>query len=96
MTSLWSPKIERACVAIVLAATWMIAGVSSPAILNILGIIRSRPWDAVKVVASALLERSVKGSGGSRLGLHLDDVGDLAPQVGASLGGPIVAMLGHR
>ena len=53
MTSLWSPKIERACVAIVRAATWMTAGVSSPAILNMLGIIRSRPCDAVKVVASA-------------------------------------------
>ena len=53
MTSLWSPKIDRACVAIVLAATWITAGVSSPAILNMLGIIRSRPCEAVKVVASA-------------------------------------------
>ena len=31
----------------------MTAGVSSPAILNMLGIIRSRPCDAVKVVANA-------------------------------------------
>ena len=35
------------------AATWMTVGVSSPAILNMFGIIRSRPWDAVKVVARA-------------------------------------------
>ena len=39
--------------AIVRAATWMTAGVSSPAILNMLGIISSRPCDAVKVVANA-------------------------------------------
>ena len=35
------------------AATWMTAGVSSPAILNMLGIISSRPCDAVNVVARA-------------------------------------------
>ncbi len=44
----------------------------------------------------ALLERPVERSGGARLGLHLDDVGDLAPQVGPARGGPVVAMLGHR
>ena len=43
MTSLWSPKIDSACVATVRAETWMTAGVSSPAILNMLGIISSRP-----------------------------------------------------
>ena len=32
--------------------TWKTAGVSSPAILNMLGIISSRPWLAVNVVAS--------------------------------------------
>ncbi len=52
ITSLWSPKIDRAWVAMARAATWMTAGVSSPAILNMFGIIRSRPWDAVNVVAS--------------------------------------------
>ena len=31
----------------------MTQGSSSPAILNMLGIIRSRPWEAVKVVVSA-------------------------------------------
>ena len=35
------------------AATWMTAGVSSPAILNMLGIMSSRPWEAVNVVARA-------------------------------------------
>jgi hypothetical protein len=53
ITSEWSPKIDRAWVATVRAATWMTAGVSSPAILNMLGSISSRPWEAVKVVAIA-------------------------------------------
>ena len=35
------------------AATWKQNGVSSPAILYRFGIIRSRPWEAVNVVASA-------------------------------------------
>jgi hypothetical protein len=55
ITSEWSPKIDRAWVATVRAATWITVGVSSPAILNMLGSISSRPWEAVKVVASAPL-----------------------------------------
>ena len=50
MTSEWSPKIDSACVATARAATWMTAGVSSPAILYMFGIMSSRPWEAVKVV----------------------------------------------
>src|SRR5262249_1585546 len=53
ITSEWSQKIESACVATVRAATWRQNAVSSPAILYMLGIIRSRPCDAVNVVASA-------------------------------------------
>ena len=53
ITSLWSPKIDSAWVAIERAAMWKTAGVSSPAILNMLGIIRSRPCEAVNVVARA-------------------------------------------
>ena len=53
ITSEWSPKIDRACVATVRAATCMQNGVSSPAILYMFGIMRSRPCEAVKVVASA-------------------------------------------
>jgi hypothetical protein len=53
ITSLWSPKIDRACVATVRAETWITALVSSPAILYMLGIISSRPCEAVKVVARA-------------------------------------------
>ena len=53
ITSLWSPKMDSACVARVRAAMWNTAGVSSPAILNMLGSISSRPCDAVKVVVSA-------------------------------------------
>jgi hypothetical protein len=52
ITSLWSPKIDKAWVASVRALTCMQKGVSSPAILYMLGIISSRPWLAVKVVLS--------------------------------------------
>src|SRR6187455_846763 len=45
--------MDRAWVARVRAATCMQNGVSSPAILYMFGIMRSRPWEAVKVVASA-------------------------------------------
>ncbi len=55
ITSEWSPKIDRAWVATVRAATWITAGVSSPAILNMFGSISSNPCEAVKVVASAPL-----------------------------------------
>ncbi len=53
ITSLWSPKMESACAASARAATWKTVGVSSPAILYMLGIISRSPCDAVKVVASA-------------------------------------------
>ena len=82
ITSLWSPKIDRAWVATVRAATWITVGVSSPAILNMLGTISSRPWDAVNVVPSApFWSAPWSAPGRARLGLHLDDVGDLAPEV---------------
>jgi hypothetical protein len=51
ITSEWSPKIESAWAATVLAETWNAVGVSSPAILFMLGIINRRPCDAVNVVA---------------------------------------------
>ena len=44
ITSEWSPKIDRACVAIVRAATCIVHGVSSPAILNMFGTINNKPW----------------------------------------------------
>ncbi len=53
MTSLWSPKIDRAWVATVRAATWITVGVSSPAILNMLGTMSRSPCDAVNVVPRA-------------------------------------------
>ena len=53
ITSVWSPKIDSACVASVRAVTCIVAGVSSPAILNMLGIISSRPCEAVNVVPNA-------------------------------------------
>lgn len=47
--------MDRPCAASDRAATCSTAGVSSPAILYMFGIISSRPWDAVNVVASAPL-----------------------------------------
>ena len=44
--------MESAWAASARAATCKTVGVSSPAILYMLGIIRSRPWDDVNVVAS--------------------------------------------
>ena len=80
ITSEWSPKIERPCVAIARAATWITAGVSSPAILNMFGSISSSPCDDVNVVASEPgLQRPVDGPGRAALALHLDDRGT-APQ----------------
>ena len=53
MTSEWSPNMDSAWAAIARAETWKTVDVSSPAILNMFGIIRSRPWLAVKVVVKA-------------------------------------------
>ncbi len=53
ITSWWSPKMERAWVARERADTWKTAGSISPAILYMFGILRRRPWDAVKVLVSA-------------------------------------------
>ena len=55
ITSEWSPKIDSPCAASDRAATCSTAGVSSPAILYMFGIISSRPCEAVNVVASAPL-----------------------------------------
>ena len=53
ITSLWSPKMDRLAVAMARAAMWKTVEVSSPAILNMFGIISSSPWEAVKVVVRA-------------------------------------------
>jgi hypothetical protein len=50
ITSPWSPKMDRPWAARARAATCMTKGVSSPAILYMLGIISSKPWEAVNVV----------------------------------------------
>ncbi len=47
MTSEWSPKMDSACVATVRALTWNTHGSCSAAILYMLGIMRSRPCEAV-------------------------------------------------
>ena len=43
----------------------------------------------------ALLQRPVEGTGRAALGLHLDHVGDLAPQVRLPGSGPVVGVLRH-
>ena len=58
ITSLWSPNIDSACAASARAETWKTVDVSSPAILNMFGIISRRPCDAVNVVESAPLWRA--------------------------------------
>ncbi len=52
ITSEWSPKMDSPCVAKDRAATCSTVEVSSPAILYMFGIMSSRPWEAVNVVAS--------------------------------------------
>ena len=97
MTSEWSPKIDKAWVPIERAATWKTQGVSSPAILNMFGIIKSRPCEAVKVVVSAPpCKRAVDRAGGAALGLHLLDDGDGAPQIRPAFRRPFVCKLRHR
>ena len=44
--------MDSACVASVRAVMWNTVGVSSPAILNMLGTLSSKPWDAVNVQVS--------------------------------------------
>ena len=53
ITSEWSPKMLSAWVAIERAATCITIGDNSPAILYMLGSMRSSPWEAVNVVVSA-------------------------------------------
>ena len=56
MTSLWSPKIDKAWQARDRAETRKSVGSISPAILCMFGSISIRPWEAVKVVVRAPAE----------------------------------------
>ena len=97
ITSWWSPKIDRPCVASDRAATWMTHAVSSPAILYMLGIISMqalRRGEGGRQRAG--LQRAVHRAGGAALALHLDDVGDAAPDVGLALARPLIGELRHR
>ena len=57
MTSLWSPKMDRAWQARERADTRKTVGSISPAILCMLGSMSIRPWEAVNVVVRAPAER---------------------------------------
>ena len=97
ITSLWSPKIESAWVARARAAMWKTVEVSSPAILYMLGIISSRPCEAVKVVASApACSAPWTAPAAPAFALHLDDRRHGAPDVASACGRPLVGPLAHR
>ena len=96
MTSLWSPKMESACVASARAATCMTAGVSSPAILYMLGIISSRPCDAVKVVAKAPFCRAPCSAPAAPASDCISMTSGTAPQrLGLPWRRPVVGELAH-
>ena len=97
ITSLWSPKIDSACVATVRAATWITAGRQ---LAGDLEHVRDHQQQALRGRERrrqrALLERAVQRAGGAGLGLHLDHVGHRAPQVRSAGRGPVVGVLAHR
>ena len=79
------------------AVTCMQNGVSSPAILYMLGIISSRPCDAVNVVVSApACSAPCTAPAAPAFGLHLRHLRDRAPDVSPALGRPLVRELAHR
>ena len=97
ITSEWSPKIESACVASVRAATCMANGVSSPAILYMFGIMRSRPCDAVNVVASAPAWSAPWTAPAAPPSDCISTTcGTVAPEVRPALRRPLVGELAHR
>ena len=97
ITSEWSPKIDSACVASVRAATCMQNGVSSPAILYMLGIISSRPCEAVNVVASApACSAPCTAPAAPPSDCISTTCGTLPQRFGRPLGRPLVGQLAHR
>ena len=64
------------------AATWKTAGVSSPAILNMLGSIRRSPCELVNVVARTRPGGRRAPPGSAAFALHLDHTGHGAPWFG--------------
>ena len=96
MTSLWSPKMESAWVARARAATWKTVAVSSPAILYMLGIISSKPWDAVKVVASAPLCSAPCRAPAAPPSLCISTTAGTVPhRFGRRSRGPLIGPLAH-
>ncbi len=88
--------MDSAWVAIVRAETWNAVGVNSPAILFMLGIISSRPCDAVNVVAKrAGLQRAMDGPGSAAFALHLRHLRHRAPDISDALRSPLIGPLAH-
>ncbi len=97
ITSEWSPKIESPWAASERAATWNTAGVSSPAILYMLGIISSRPCEAVNVVVRAPVCSAPCSAPAAPPSLCISTtVGTWPHTLRAPLARPLVGQLGHR
>ena len=95
ITSLWSPKMESACVATVRAVTWNTVGSSSPAILNMFGIISSKPCDAVNVVLIEPVCNMPWTAPTAPPSLCISTMaGDGAPEILFAFGRPLIAPLG--
>ena len=97
MTSAWSQKIESPWAASERAATWNTAGVSSPAILYMLGSIRIRPCEAVKVVVSAPPWSAPCSAPAAPPSLCISTtIGTVPNRLRPALARPLVGELGHR
>ena len=88
--------MESACVASARAAMWNTVEVSSPAILNMLGIISSRPCEAVKVVDSDPACKAPWTAPAAPPSLCISTTVGTVPQMfGLPFGGPLVRPLAH-
>ncbi len=96
ITSEWSPKMDRAWAATERAETWKTAGVSSPAILYMLGIINSKPCEAVKVVVRAPVGSAPCTAPAAPPSACISVTLGTVPQMLGALCCPGISMLAHR
>ncbi len=96
ITSLWSPKIERACAASARAAMWKtVRGQFAGDLVHV----GDHQQQALRCGEGGgerpRLQGAVQGAGGAAFALHLDDRGHGAPDVGLLFGGPLVRPFAH-
>ena len=97
MTSLWSPKIESAWVAMVRAETWNAVGVSSPAILFMFGNHQQQTLRSGEGGGQGSgLQGAMNRAGGAAFALHFDDMRARCPRYWACFRGPLVGPFAHR